>query len=174
MCRDHFNHGSSAPCSGNSRSRQESARNHLGQFASVAALNRAAAMAAVEPLPPARRHTAKVQRVVRVARVHLRNAAFGSFDHPSRNTSINPVDNYARERESPANPGLSWGSDQMNGGGEGTRTLGLYIANVALCQLSYTPGEPQNSRGLRGARRWSVQRAAARGTSKSSSSQAPG
>ena len=25
-------------------------------------------------------------------------------------------------------------------GGEGTRTLGLYIANVALCQLSYTPG----------------------------------
>ena len=26
------------------------------------------------------------------------------------------------------------------GGGEGTRTLGLYIANVALYQLSYTPG----------------------------------
>ena len=25
-------------------------------------------------------------------------------------------------------------------GGEGTRTLGLYIANVALYQLSYTPG----------------------------------
>src|SRR5579871_5753643 len=25
------------------------------------------------------------------------------------------------------------------GGGEGTRTLGLYIANVALYQLSYTP-----------------------------------
>jgi hypothetical protein len=32
------------------------------------------------------------------------------------------------------------------GGGEGTRTLGLYIANVALCQLSYTPGTAKNSR----------------------------
>jgi hypothetical protein len=29
------------------------------------------------------------------------------------------------------------------GGGEGTRTLGLYIANVALYQLSYTPGNPK-------------------------------
>ena len=28
----------------------------------------------------------------------------------------------------------------LPGGGEGTRTLGLYIANVALYQLSYTPG----------------------------------
>ena len=27
------------------------------------------------------------------------------------------------------------------GGGEGNRTLDLYIANVALCQLSYTPVE---------------------------------
>ena len=26
------------------------------------------------------------------------------------------------------------------GGGDGIRTHGLYIANVALCQLSYTPG----------------------------------
>ena len=25
------------------------------------------------------------------------------------------------------------------GGGDGIRTHGLYIANVALCQLSYTP-----------------------------------
>jgi hypothetical protein len=32
------------------------------------------------------------------------------------------------------------------GGGEGTRTLGLYIANVALYQLSYTPGAPEISR----------------------------
>jgi hypothetical protein len=80
-------------CSGIQGSRQERARNHLGLFASVAELNRAAAMAAVEPLPPTRRHTANVQRVVGVARVDLRNAAFGSFDHPSRNTSINPVDN---------------------------------------------------------------------------------
>ena len=38
---------------------------------------------------------------------------------------------------------LTWAS----GGGEGTRTLGLYIANVALFQLSYTPAAPvQNSR----------------------------
>ena len=28
------------------------------------------------------------------------------------------------------------------GGGERTRTVGLYIANVALYQLSYTPGCP--------------------------------
>ncbi len=27
------------------------------------------------------------------------------------------------------------------GGGDGIRTHGLYIANVALCQLSYTPDE---------------------------------
>ncbi len=27
----------------------------------------------------------------------------------------------------------------MTGGGEGIRTLDLYIANVALYQLSYTP-----------------------------------
>jgi hypothetical protein len=60
------------------------------------------------------------------------------------------------------------------GGGDGIRTHGLYIANVALCQLSYTPGGPQNSRALRGARRSCLQWAAARGTSKSSSSQAPG
>ena len=32
---------------------------------------------------------------------------------------------------------LNW---DFTGGGEGTRTLGLYIANVALYQLSYTPG----------------------------------
>ena len=30
-------------------------------------------------------------------------------------------------------------SRDIEGGGEGTRTLGLYIANVALYQLSYTP-----------------------------------
>lgn len=36
------------------------------------------------------------------------------------------------------------------GGGEGTRTLGLYIANVALYQLSYTPGaEVQDSPACR-------------------------
>ena len=74
---------------------------------------------------------------------HLRNAALGNFDHPSRNTSINPVDNSARGRESPAKSGLSWGSDQINGGGDGIRTHGLYIANVALYQLSYTPGAPR-------------------------------
>ena len=34
-------------------------------------------------------------------------------------------------------------SERKTGGGEGIRTLGLYIANVALCQLSYTPGCPQ-------------------------------
>ena len=28
-------------------------------------------------------------------------------------------------------------------GGDGIRTHGLYIANVALCQLSYTPDEGQ-------------------------------
>ena len=31
---------------------------------------------------------------------------------------------------------------RLPGGGEGTRTLGLYIANVALYQLSYTPAGP--------------------------------
>ena len=32
------------------------------------------------------------------------------------------------------------------GGGDGIRTHGLYIANVALCQLSYTPvGAPRYS-----------------------------
>jgi hypothetical protein len=30
-------------------------------------------------------------------------------------------------------------------GGEGTRTLGLYIANVALYQLSYTPEVPKET-----------------------------
>ena len=30
-------------------------------------------------------------------------------------------------------------------GGDGIRTHGLYIANVALCQLSYTPGGVQNT-----------------------------
>src|SRR5271166_5195584 len=34
------------------------------------------------------------------------------------------------------------------GGGDGIRTHGLYIANVALCQLSYTPGGIQDSRPL--------------------------
>jgi hypothetical protein len=33
---------------------------------------------------------------------------------------------------------LNWA---FTGGGDGIRTHGLYIANVALCQLSYTPGE---------------------------------
>jgi hypothetical protein len=32
------------------------------------------------------------------------------------------------------------------GGGERTRTVGLYIANVALYQLSYTPGPDEISR----------------------------
>ncbi len=71
-------------------------------------------------------------------------------------------------------------------GGEGTRTLGLYIANVALYQLSYTPGGGQNSpafedspNGKRPGAVMSspatraVQRATACGASKSSS-QAPG
>ena len=39
----------------------------------------------------------------------------------------------------PLEPGFSAGSTQVRSGGEGTRTLGLYIANVALYQLSYTP-----------------------------------
>jgi hypothetical protein len=30
-------------------------------------------------------------------------------------------------------------------GGDGIRTHGLYIANVALCQLSYTPDDRQVS-----------------------------
>ncbi len=29
-------------------------------------------------------------------------------------------------------------------GGERTRTADFYVANVALCQLSYTPGEIQD------------------------------
>ena len=33
-----------------------------------------------------------------------------------------------------------WPLNWPYSGGEGTRTLGLYIANVALYQLSYTPG----------------------------------
>jgi hypothetical protein len=43
------------------------------------------------PLPDDR--SANMQRVAGVARDHLRNAAWGSFDHPSIKTSINPVDN---------------------------------------------------------------------------------
>ena len=59
----------------------------------------------------------------------------------------------------------------------------FYIANVALCQLSYTPGSPRIvsaliSPGARwapsGIRVGAAQRAAACGISKSSSSQAPG
>ena len=36
--------------------------------------------------------------------------------------------------------GLPVAARLVRGGGEGIRTLGLSIANAALCQLSYTPG----------------------------------
>src|ERR1700677_3202624 len=97
---------------------------------------RAAAIAPVgQPTAPPPQHgggTSNVQRVRGVARDHLRNAAMRSSDHPSIKTSINPVDNSPCKRESPATSGLSWGSDQMNGGGDGIRTHGLYIANVEI------------------------------------------
>ena len=38
-------------------------------------------------------------------------------------------------------PTANGGPPGLSGGGDGIRTHGLYIANVALCQLSYTPGE---------------------------------
>jgi hypothetical protein len=38
------------------------------------------------------------------------------------------------------------------GGGERTRTADFYVANVALCQLSYTPGRDKDSRRLGGLR----------------------
>ena len=40
--------------------------------------------------------------------------------------------------DSTASP-VTWA---FTGGGDGIRTHGLYIANVALCQLSYTPWQP--------------------------------
>ena len=41
-------------------------------------------------------------------------------------------------------------SSQEASGGERTRTADFYVANVALCQLSYTPGGCQASRGTQG------------------------
>ena len=64
-------------------------------------------MAAVEqPKAPPPRPNAKRKRAAcrRGGAGSLHNSALGSFDHPSRNTSINPVDNWAPgQRESSKN-----------------------------------------------------------------------
>ncbi len=56
--------------------------------------------------------------------------------------SINPVDNpvgMLRNSMKAQDSQPERRESKPCGGGEGTRTLGLYIANVALYQLSYTP-----------------------------------
>ena len=50
-----------------------------------------------------------------IARDHQHNAAYGSFDHPSTNTPINPVGNTARRAKAQQNVDYLGGSNQMNG-----------------------------------------------------------
>jgi hypothetical protein len=54
-----------------------------------------------------------------------------------------------KQHDSPRQSARKARSLKAKGGGERTRTADFYVANVALCQLSYTPALPTLVRGAR-------------------------